>query len=58
LGVHIVGPAATELIAASGIALSHEATAESVFATIHAHPTLSEAAMEAAADALGLVINF
>lgn len=58
LGVHIIGPAATELVAAAGIAISHEATAESVFGTIHAHPTLSEAIMEAAADAMGLAINF
>ena len=58
LGVHIVGPAATELIAAAGIALSHEATAESIFNTIHAHPTLSEAVMEAAADAIGYAISF
>ena len=58
LGVHIIGPAATELVAAAGIAISHEATAESVFGTIHAHPTLSEAIMEAAADSLGLAINF
>lgn len=58
LGVHIVGPSATELIAGAGVAISHEATAESIFATIHAHPTLSEAFMEAAADAIGHIINF
>jgi dihydrolipoamide dehydrogenase len=58
LGIHIIGPAATELVASAGIAIAHEATAESIFSTIHAHPTLSEAVMEAAADALGLAINF
>lgn len=58
LGVHIIGPSATELIAAAGVAISHEATAESIFATIHAHPTLSEAVMEAAADAIGFAVNF
>jgi dihydrolipoamide dehydrogenase len=58
LGIHIIGPAATELVAAAGVAISHEATAESIFATIHAHPTLSEAVMEAAADALGLAISY
>jgi len=57
LGVHIIGPEATELIAASSIALSHEATAESVLHTIHAHPTLSEALMEAAADGLDEAIH-
>ena len=40
LGIHIIGPHATELIAEGGVALSHEATAESLMRTIHAHPTL------------------
>ena len=48
LGMHIVGPHATELIAEGGVALSHEATAESLMRTIHAHPTLYEALGEAA----------
>ncbi|HEX9372678.1 MAG TPA: dihydrolipoyl dehydrogenase [Roseiflexaceae bacterium] len=47
LGVHIIGPHATELIAEAGVALSHEATAESLMRTIHAHPTLYEALGEA-----------
>ncbi|MBS1967270.1 MAG: dihydrolipoyl dehydrogenase [Chloroflexi bacterium SZAS-1] len=47
LGVHIIGPHATELIAEGGVALSHEATAESLMRTIHAHPTLYEALGEA-----------
>lgn len=47
LGVHIIGPHATELIAEAGVALSHEATAESLMRTIHAHPTLYEAMGEA-----------
>jgi dihydrolipoamide dehydrogenase len=47
LGVHIIGPRATELIAEGGVALSHEATAESLMRTIHAHPTLYEALGEA-----------
>jgi dihydrolipoamide dehydrogenase len=47
LGVHIVGPRATELIAEGGVALSHEATSESLMRTIHAHPTLYEALGEA-----------
>ena len=48
LGVHIIGPGATELIAEGGIALAHEATSESMVHTIHAHPTLYEAILEAA----------
>ncbi len=47
LGVHIVGPRATELISEAGLALSHEATSESIMRTIHAHPTLYEAMGEA-----------
>jgi len=47
LGVHIIGPHGTELIAEGGVALSHEATAESLMRTIHAHPTLYEALGEA-----------
>lgn len=48
LGMHIVGPHATELIAEGGVALAHEATSESLMRTIHAHPTLYEALGEAA----------
>ena len=48
LGVHIIGPHATELIAEATAALNLEATAESLFHAIHAHPTLSEAMGEAA----------
>jgi dihydrolipoamide dehydrogenase len=57
LGVHIVGPKATELIAEACVALELEATAESVAKTIHAHPTLSEAMMEAAEDVAGHSIH-
>ena len=52
LGVHIIGPAATELIAEAGAALKLEATSEELVRTIHAHPTLSEAIHEAA-EAVG-----
>jgi dihydrolipoamide dehydrogenase len=48
LGVHIIGPTATELIAEAGAAMKLEATAEDLVRTIHAHPTLSEALHEAA----------
>ncbi|HSN69212.1 MAG TPA: dihydrolipoyl dehydrogenase, partial [Thermoanaerobaculia bacterium] len=57
LGVHIVGPKATELIAEACVALELEATAESIAKTIHAHPTLSEAMMEAAEDVHGHSIH-
>jgi dihydrolipoamide dehydrogenase len=50
LGAHIVGPDATELIAEYGVAINVEATIDDVHGTIHAHPTLSEALAEAAAD--------
>lgn len=48
LGVHMIGPRVTEMISEGGIALSHEATGESVMHTVHAHPTLYEAIGEAA----------
>jgi dihydrolipoamide dehydrogenase len=57
LGVHIVGPRATELIAEASAALELEATSESIARTIHAHPTLSEALMEAAEDVGGHSIH-
>lgn len=57
LGVHIVGPKATELIAEACVALELEATSESIMKTIHAHPTLSEALMEAAEDVHGHSIH-
>jgi dihydrolipoamide dehydrogenase len=57
LGVHIVGPKATELIVEGCAALELEATSESIAKTIHAHPTLSEALMEAAEDVMGHAIH-
>jgi len=57
LGAHIIGPEATELIAELGLAESLEATADAIHHTIHAHPTISEAVMEAAAQAYGEAIN-
>lgn len=47
LGAHIIGPQATELIAEFGLAKALECNDEEITHTIHAHPTLSEAAMEA-----------
>ena len=57
LGAHIIGAEATEMIAELGIAKSLEATYESIVKTIHAHPTLSESIMEAAANAYGESIH-
>ncbi|GJM45098.1 MAG: dihydrolipoyl dehydrogenase [Gemmatimonadota bacterium] len=48
LGVHIIGPKATELIAEAGLMLQTECTTEEVSRLMHAHPTISEAVMEAA----------
>ena len=53
LGVHIVGPHATDLIAEVGPMLKLECTVEELANTIHAHPTLSEAIVEAAHATLG-----
>jgi dihydrolipoamide dehydrogenase len=57
LGVHIIGPRATELIAEAVMALLLEATVEDLVRAIHAHPTLSEAVGEAAHDAHGAAIH-
>ena len=57
LGAHIIGPEATEMIAELGLAITLEATWEEIEATIHAHPTLSEAVKEAAEIAAGHAIH-
>ena len=57
IGAHIVGYDATEMLAELSLALRLETTAEELMTTIHAHPTLSEAVMEAAADALGVCVH-
>ncbi len=57
LGVHIIGPHATDLIAEACVALQAEMTTEELMHTIHAHPTLSEAVMEAAHATLGPAIH-
>lgn len=57
LGAHIIGAEATELIAEFGLAITLEATYEEIEATIHAHPTLSEAVKEATEQALGHAIH-
>jgi len=57
LGVHIIGPNATELIAQSVAAMELEATVESMMYTIHAHPTLSEGIRDAFESVYGLAID-
>ena len=57
LGVHIIGPNATELIAEAGAALKLEATSEDLVRTIHAHPSLAEAIHEAAEAVEGQPIH-
>ncbi len=52
LGVHIVGPHATDLISEGTLAIQMGATVEDLASTIHLHPTLSEAIMEAAHKAM------
>jgi len=57
LGAHIVGAEATELITEYVLGMKVEATAEEIHETIHAHPTLSEALMEASAAVYGEAIH-
>jgi dihydrolipoamide dehydrogenase len=57
LGAHILGSDATEMIAELGVAKTLDATAHELIKTIHAHPTLSEAVMEAAANAYDEAIH-
>jgi dihydrolipoamide dehydrogenase len=57
LGVHIVGPRATELVSVATTALRLESTVEELLRTIYAHPTLAEAIGEAAHGVTGHTIN-
>jgi dihydrolipoamide dehydrogenase len=57
LGVHMIGPRATELVAEATLALRLECTVEELVRTIHAHPTMSEAVGEAAHAAHGAAIH-
>ncbi len=58
LGVHIIGPHATEIIHEAIVAMRLESTADELGRTIHAHPTVSEAVMEAAEGIHDLTIHF
>ncbi len=57
LGVHIVGPEASEIIAEACLAIEMGATLEDIALTVHAHPTLPETLMEAAEAAMGHAIH-
>ena len=57
LGVHMIGPRSTELVAEAVLALRLECTVEELTRTIHAHPTFSEAVAEAAHAAHGAAIH-
>jgi dihydrolipoamide dehydrogenase len=57
LGVHIIGPFATEIVAESVAALQLEATVDDLMSTVHAHPTVWEAMSDAVAAVRGLSIN-
>ena len=57
LGVHIIGPQATELIAEAVAVMELEGTIDELMFTIHAHPTLAEAMLDAYAAVEGMAIN-
>ena len=57
LGVHIIGPYATEIIAECVTALELEATVEEMMFTIHAHPTVAEALLDAFSSVEGMAVN-
>ena len=57
LGAHIIGPEATEMIHEFAVGRTLEATLEEMIHTVHAHPTLSEAALEATLAALGQAVH-
>jgi dihydrolipoamide dehydrogenase len=57
LGIHIVGPSASDLISEAVLAIEMVATADDLALSIHPHPTLGEALMEAAAGALGHAVH-
>jgi dihydrolipoamide dehydrogenase len=57
LGVHVIGPSASDLIPEGVLAMHLEATLNDIADTIHAHPTLGESTMEAAMVTLGLPIH-
>jgi dihydrolipoamide dehydrogenase len=57
LGLHILGPRASDLIAEAALAIEFESSAEDIARTVHAHPTLPEAIKEAALGVAGMAIH-
>jgi dihydrolipoamide dehydrogenase len=57
LGVHIAGTGAGDMIAEAALAIEMAATLEDIASTIHTHPTMPEAIMLAAEDALGKAVD-
>src|SRR6202453_1061434 len=57
LGVHVIGPQATELVAEAVVAMQLEATIEELMFTIHAHPTLAEAMLDGFGSVENMAIN-
>jgi dihydrolipoyl dehydrogenase len=57
LGVHMVGPHATDLISEACLGLRLETTVEEIARTMHPHPTLPEALMQAAENVYGHAID-
>lgn len=57
LGMHMAGPGATELIAEGALALRLEATVEEILTTVHGHPTVGEAVLEAAMAVRGRALS-
>lgn len=57
LGVHMIGPRVTEMIAEAALCMSMEGTVEDIVGTIHAHPTVGEAVCEAAMSVFGKPIH-
>ena len=57
LGVHIIGPFATEIIAEAVTAIELEGTVESMMFTVHAHPTVAEALLDGFSSVEGMAVN-
>jgi dihydrolipoamide dehydrogenase len=57
IGLHILGPRASDLIAEAALAMEFESSAEDIGISVHAHPTLPEAVKEAALAAVGRAIH-
>ncbi len=57
IGVHIIGPQATEIISEAVVAMESEATIDELMFAIHAHPTLAEAMLDAYAAVEGMAVN-